>query len=346
MQLMQGLRTAFEPCRFMGLDLRNRFIRSATLERMAAPNGAFSPELKERTLRMTRQVQRAMEEELTTLDWMGPETRRRASEKLRAMVNKIGYPGRWRDYSSVEVRRDDLVGNVVRANRFEVRRQLAKISRPLDRDEWSMTPPTVNAYYNPQMNDMNFPAGILQPPLYDPKLDDAPAYGNTGATIGHELTHGFDDEGRRYDARGNLADWWKPADAKAFEERTRCIVEQYGRYVVVDDIRINSRLTLGEDVADLGGLVLAWMAWHEQTKGTVLAPADGLSPEQRFFVGYAQWACANERPENLRVNALTDPHSPMKYRVNGPLANLPEFEEAFECRPGQPMVRERRCRVW
>jgi endothelin-converting enzyme/putative endopeptidase len=307
---------------------------------------AFSPELKERTLRMTRLVQRAMEGELASLDWMGPETKRRAAEKLRTMVNKIGYPERWRDYSSVEVRRDDHLGNVVRTNRFEVRRQLAKIGKPLDRGEWQMTPPTVNAYYNAQMNDMNFPAGILQPPLYDPRLDDAPAYGNTGATIGHELTHGFDDEGRQYDAKGNLTDWWTPADAKAFEERTRCIVEQYGRYVVVDDVHVNARLTLGEDVADLGGLVLAWSAWREGTKGAALAPADGLSPEQRFFVGYAQWACANERPENLRAMALTDPHSPFRYRVNGPLANLPEFERAFACKAGQPMVRAQRCRVW
>ena len=212
-----------------------------------------------------------------------------------------------------------------------------------------MTPPTVNAYYNPQMNDINFPAGVLQPPLYDAKMDDAPNYGNTGATIGHELTHGFDDEGRQFDAKGNLKDWWTKKDAKEFDERAQCIVDQYAQYTVVDDIKINSKLTLGEDVADLGGLILGWMAWKTQMAtmpAQAAGPRDGLTPEQRFFVGYAQWACENDRPENLRVNAMTDPHSPGKYRVNGLVVNMPEFEKAFSCKPGQPMVAAKRCRVW
>jgi putative endopeptidase len=188
-----------------------------------------------------------------------------------------------------------------------------------------MTPPTVNAYFNPQMNDINFPAGVLQPPLFDPKMDDAPNYGNTGGTIGHELTHAFDDEGRQFDAKGNLKDWWTKKDAKEFEERAQCIVDQYAQYTVVDDIKINSKLTLGEDVADLGGLILGWMAWKTQMASMPqqAQARDGLTPEQRFFVGYAQWACENDRPENLRVTAMTDPHSPGKYRVNGVVINMP-----------------------
>jgi endothelin-converting enzyme/putative endopeptidase len=196
------------------------------------------------------------------------------------------------------------------------------------------------------MNDINFPAGVLQPPLYDPKEDDAPNYGDTGGTIGHELTHGFDDEGRQFDAKGNLRDWWTKEDAEQFEKRANCVVDQYAQYVIVDDIKINSKLTEGEDVADLGGLILAWVAWKAQTKGQHLENRDGFTPEQRFFIGNAQWACENERPENLRVNAVTNPHSPGKYRVNGLFINMPEFQEAFGCKAGQPMVRENRCRVW
>jgi endothelin-converting enzyme/putative endopeptidase len=307
---------------------------------------AFSPELKAKTLRMTRQVEAAMKKDIGELDWMGAETKMRAQEKLHTLVNKIGYPDRWRDYSTVAVKRGDFFGNVERATLFESRRDLAKIGRPLDRGEWGMTPPTVNAYYNAQMNDINFPAGVLQPPLYDPKMDDAPNYGNTGGTIGHELTHGFDDEGRKFDAQGNLKDWWTAKDAAAFEERAQCIVDQYSQYTIVDDLKINGKLTLGEDTADLGGLILAWMAWKAETAGKALAPRDGLTPEQRFFIGYSQWACQNDRPENLRVKARTDPHSPAKYRVNGLMVNLPEFERAFSCRQGQPMVAAKRCRVW
>jgi endothelin-converting enzyme/putative endopeptidase len=209
-----------------------------------------------------------------------------------------------------------------------------------------MTPPTVNAYYNPQMNDINFPAGVLQPPLYDPKLDDAPNYGNTGSTIGHELTHGFDDEGRQFDASGNLKDWWTAGDAKRFEEKINCVREQFAQYVVVDDIKINSKLTSGEDLADLGGTLLAYMAWREATKEMKLEPVGGFTPEQRFFIGFAQWACANTRPEELRLNAITDPHSPEKYRINGIVSDLPEFGRAFGCKAGQPMVRKEACKVW
>jgi endothelin-converting enzyme/putative endopeptidase len=310
---------------------------------------AFSPELKAKSLHMTQQVEEAMKKDIDSLDWMSVDTRKRAQQKLAAIVNKIGYPDKWRDYGSYVVKAGDFAGNVERGNLFEQRRQLAKIGKPLDRTEWLMTPPTVNAYFDPQMNDINFPAGVLQPPLFDPKMDDAPNYGNTGGTIGHELTHAFDDEGRQFDAQGNLKDWWTKKDAKQFEERAQCIVDQYAQYPVVDDIKINSKLTLGEDVADLGGLILGWMAWKTEMASMpqqAQAVRDGMTPEQRFFVGYAQWACENDRPENLRVNAMTDPHSPGKYRVNGLMVNMPEFQQAFQCKPGQPMVKEKRCRVW
>ncbi|HEX7288334.1 MAG TPA: M13 family metallopeptidase [Candidatus Angelobacter sp.] len=306
----------------------------------------FTGATKASTLEMTKLIEQAMEEDINQLTWMGPETKKQALDKLHSVVNKIGYPDKWRDYSSVEIKRNDFVGNVHRATSFEAKRQLAKIGKPLDRTEWGMTPPTVNAYYNPQMNDINFPAGVLQPPLYDPKMDDAPNYGNTGGTIGHELTHGFDDEGRQFDAKGNLRDWWTKEDSEQFEKRAQCIVDQYAQYTIVDDIKINSKLTEGEDVADLGGLVLAYMAWKHATAGKQLADRDGFSPEQRFFIGYAQWACENERPENLRASAITNPHSPGRYRVNGLVVNMPEFVQAFHCNPGQPMAKENKCRVW
>jgi endothelin-converting enzyme/putative endopeptidase len=206
----------------------------------------------------------------------------------------------------------------------------------------------VNAYYNPQMNDINFPAGVLQPPLYDSKMDDAPNFGDTGGTIGHELTHAFDDQGSKFDAHGNLREWWTKEDRQKFEQRTQCIADQYAQYVVVDDIHINSKLTLGEDVADLGGEILAYIAWKNATKGKDLHPVDGLTPDQRFFVGFAQWACDNQRPEEMRVRALTDPHSPARYRINGVVVNMPEFARAFSCKAGQPMVKpqDQMCRVW
>jgi endothelin-converting enzyme/putative endopeptidase len=204
----------------------------------------------------------------------------------------------------------------------------------------------VNAYYDPSMNDMNFPAGVLLPPLFDTKLDEAPNYGNTGATIGHELTHGFDDEGRQFDAAGNLKDWWTKEDAAKFVERAQCVVDQYAKYPIVDDLKINSKLTLGEDVADLGGTILAWEAWKKAVAGRELASRDGLTPDQRFFVGFAQWVCENQRPEELRVSAATNPHSPGVWRINGVVANMPEFAQAFSCKAGQPMVRANVCKIW
>jgi len=308
----------------------------------------FPPEIKTDTQRMVRQIHDAMERRIQELTWMTPETKKQALVKLQAVRDKIGYPDRWRDYSTLEVRRGDFAGNVERAAEFENRRQLAKIGQPVDRGEWGMTPPTVNAYYNPFMNDINFPAGVLLPPLYDPKLDAAPNYGNTGSTIGHELTHGFDDAGRQFDAQGSLRSWWTAEDDKEFRKRAACVADQYAQYTVVDDIKINSQLTLGEDVADLGGTILARLAWKEETAGKTLEPRDGLTPEQRFFVGFAQWNCGGDRPENLRLNARVNPHSPRAPRINGVVVNMPEFAQAFSCKPGQPMVKEpeKVCRIW
>ncbi len=306
----------------------------------------FSADMKSKTRLMTEQIETAMQGEIETLDWMSPETKKEALRKLHAIRNKIGYPDTWRDYSTLTIKPDDYYGNVRRAVDFEEARQWHKLGKPVDLNEWGMTPPTVNAYFNPQMNDINFPAGVLQPPLYDVKLDDAPNYGNTGATIGHELTHAFDDEGRQFDAKGNLKDWWTPADAKGFEDRINCIRDQYAQYVVVDDIHINSKLTSGEDVADLGGTLLAYIAWQKQTAAEHLADVGGFTPDQRFFVGMAQWACENERPENLRVSAITDPHSPGFARINGVVSNMPQFQKAFGCKAGQPMVHTPTCKVW
>jgi endothelin-converting enzyme/putative endopeptidase len=308
----------------------------------------FGPELKASTVEMTQQIEDAMAVRIQQLDWMSPTTKQQALGKLKAVRNKVGFPEKWRDYSSVTIVADDFFGNDVRATEFEEKRQLAKVGQPVDRSEWDMTPPTVNAYYNPQMNDINFPAGVLQPPLYDAKMDAAPNYGNTGSTIGHELTHAFDDEGRQFDAKGNLKDWWTKQDADQFVTHADCVVDQYGQYVIVDDIKINSKLTEGEDVADLGGTILAYVAWKSSTKGANLNSVDDLTPDQRFFIGFAQWACENQRPENLRVSAMTNPHSPGTYRINGVVVNMPEFGQAFGCKAGQPMVKagDKVCRVW
>jgi putative endopeptidase len=308
----------------------------------------FSPELKQRTLDMLKRIEDAMGQRIRALDWMSPETKQQALVKLAGIRNKIGYPDKWRDYSSVNIVRDDFAGDVERAHQFETRRDINKIGKPVDHGEWDISAPTVDAYYNPQMNDINFPAGVLQPPVYDPKMDDAPNYGDTGGTIGHELTHGFDDEGSQFDAKGNLKDWWTKEDREKFDARTKCVDDQYSGYVSVEDVHINGKLTLGENVADLGGEILGYIAWKEADKAKNLQPIDGLTPEQRFFVGFAQWDCANERPEDMRMRATVDPHSPARYRVNGVVVNMPDFTEVFSCKPGQPMVKPAAavCRVW
>ncbi len=307
---------------------------------------AFPPEAKQRAQKMVKQIEDAMQQDIDGLPWMSAATKQQALEKLHTLANKIGYPDKWRDYSALSIARDDYMGNVLRARVFEFNRQIAKIGKPVDRGEWSMSPPTVNAYYNPQINDINFPAGILQPPFFDPRADDAPNYGDTGATIGHELTHGFDDEGRQFDAQGNLRDWWTAEDGKQFDQRASCIADQYSDYVAVDDIKVNGELTMGENVADLGGLMLAYIAWKNETQGQKLESIDGFTPEQRFFIGYGQAWCSNTRDETKRMWATIDPHSPDKYRANGVVSNTPEFQQAFQCKAGSPMVRQKRCRVW
>ncbi len=309
----------------------------------------FPPELKASTLDMVRRIEDAMNQRIRELDWMSPETKEQALAKLHGIHNKIGYPDRWRDYSAMKIVPDNFVTDIRNAVVFDGHRDIGKIGKPVDAEEWSMTPPTVNAGYTPQKNEIMFPAGVLQPPLYDAKMDDAPNYGDTGSNIGHELTHGFDDLGRQFDAKGNLRDWWSKEDAYKFKERTQCIEDQYSRYVVVDDVRVNGKLTLGENIADLGGSILAYIAWDQATKDNPdkqLGSIDGFTPEQRFFIGFAQWACSNERPEELRVRAVSDPHTTAQYRINGVVVNMPEFEEAFQCQPGSRMAPLKRCRVW
>jgi endothelin-converting enzyme/putative endopeptidase len=304
----------------------------------------FSPSTKEEALKMTRQIEDEMRTDIKDLTWMSAPTKEQALKKLDSVINKIGYPDHWRDYSSVTITPASYAADVLAAFSFSTRRELEKIGKPVDRREWYMSPPTINAYYDPQTNDINFPAGVLQPPLFDPKMDPAPNYGNTGATIGHELTHGFDDEGRQFDAAGNLKDWWTPEDAKAFQQRVTCVKNQYAQYIAVDDIHINSSLTLGEDVADLGGTLLAYIAWKHAAHET--EKINGYTPDQRFFIGMAQWACGDERIESKRMHVITDPHSPDEFRINGVVADLPEFGVAFGCKIGQPMMRENACRVW
>ena len=309
----------------------------------------FGKEGKERTLKMVGEIEHEMEKDIESLVWMSPETKKQALVKLHAVANKIGYPEQWRDYSSVKIMRGDLVGNVERASAFDVRRRLAKIGQPVDKMEWGMTPPTVNAYYMPSQNNINFPAGILQPPFYYKGGDEAANYGAVGAVVGHELTHGFDDQGRQYDGQGNLRDWWTASDASAFKERADCIVNEYGNFIATGDLKLNGRLTLGENAADNGGIRLAYMALMDSLAahtGAVAQTLDGFTPQQRFFLGFAQIWCDDAKEESARVLAKTNPHSPGRYRTNGVLQNMPEFQQAFGCKAGQPMVSPNACRVW
>jgi endothelin-converting enzyme/putative endopeptidase len=306
----------------------------------------FGAEGKERTLQMVRGIEKSLEKDIAELSWMTPQTKQKAVAKLHAVANKIGYPDKWRDYSAVKIARGDALGNSQRASDFEFHRQLAKIGKPVDRTEWGMTPPTVNAYYNPQMNTINFPAGILQPPFFDKNMDDAVNFGAIGVVIGHELTHGFDDEGRQFDPKGNLRDWWLAKDAKEFEERTQCLANEYSGFTAVDDVKVNGRLTLGENTADNGGVRLAYMALLDDIAGKTISKIDGFTPEQRLFLGFGQVWCENVTDEAARLSALTNSHSPGKDRVNGVLQNMPEFQKAFGCRVEQPMVRRPACRLW
>jgi len=311
---------------------------------------AFGAESKARMLKLVAALEKSLEEDMAELPWMSDETKKQARIKLEAIRNKIGYPDVWRDYSSLAIERGDLMGNVVRATQFETRRRLNKIGKPLDRKEWNMTPPTVNAYYSGSYNEIVFPAGILQPPFFDKTMDDAVNMGGIGVVIGHELTHGFDDQGRKFDPQGNLRDWWTESDGKEFEKRASCIADEYSNFVAVDDLKLNGRLTLGENTADNGGARIALMALRAMIAADKSAKAgdkiDGYTPEQRFFLGFGRVWCEKRRPELARTLVNTDPHSPGRYRVNGVVQNMPEFQQAWGCKAGQAMVRENACRVW
>ena len=309
----------------------------------------FPPDAKQRALEMTLAIEQAMGKDIDSLDWMSAATKVKAKEKLHAVMNKIGYPEKWRDYSKLEIVRGDALGNQERAHEFEFARDLAKIGKPVDKTEWQMSPPTVNAYYDPQQNNVNFPAGYFQPPFFSEKEDDAANFGDMGSTIGHELTHGFDDEGRQFDKDGNLADWWTKDDEQKFNDRAACEVKQYDAIEAVPGVHLNGKLTLGENLADLGGLWLAWLAWMDKAQSAHLdmtAKTDGYTPDQRFWIAYAQQWCTQTRPEQLRTQAETDPHAPEEYRTNTVLEDLPDFAKSFSCKKMDKMVAPTPCRVW
>jgi predicted metalloendopeptidase len=307
----------------------------------------FPPEAKAHALEMVHNLIAALRDDLKTLPWMGPETREQATAKLEAFAVKIGYPDRWRDYSALKVDPSSYLQNLERGAEFEFQRRLSKIGKPVDRAEWGMTPPTVNAYNNSSMNEIVFPAGIMQPPFYDPKADDAVNYGGMGAVIGHEITHGFDDHGSQFDAHGNLKNWWSPDDLKNFKERAQCVSDQFDGYVVDGDLHENGKLVLGESIADLGGLTISYAAYEKSLQGKPRPlDKDGFTREQRFFLGWAQVWGANERLEYARLMANTNPHPLPRFRGNGPLSNMAEFAQAFACKKGDAMVRGQVCKIW
>ncbi len=307
----------------------------------------FGGDAKQKALTLVTGVQAAMGARIGAIDWMDQPTKVKAGEKLGTVDNKIAYPSTWQSYDGLVIKRGAFYASANAAGAYELRRQLAKIGKPVDRSEWGMSTPTVNAYYNPQLNEMVFPAGILQPPFYTQGANDAVNFGAVGFVVGHELTHGFDDEGRQYDAKGNLTDWWSKAVGEEFERRAECVVKQYDAYPVIDEVKLNGKLTLGENIADLGGLKLAFAAYQASRQGKLPeAPVAGFSAEQQFFLAAAQVWCTQIRPENARLRAATDPHSSAKWRVNGPLSNLPEFAKAFQCQAGDAMVRADRCEIW
>jgi endothelin-converting enzyme/putative endopeptidase len=311
-------------------------------------NVAFPPESKERTVKLVHAVERALDRDIKELDWMTPATKKEAATKLHAIEDKIGYPNSWRNYSSVKIGRKSWFENVQQSTNFEFERWVHKIGKPVDRTEWGMTPPTINAYYDPQLNTINFPAGILQPPFFDKDRDESVNYGAIGMVIGHEITHGFDDQGRKFDDKGDLRDWWTPTDAAEYEKRGKCIAEEYSQQIPEAGVKQNGLLTQGEDTADNGGLRLALMALEDVSQGKDLdaKEADGWTARQRFFLSYANSWCNNIRPEIARTIVLTNPHSLAKYRVNNVVTNLPQFRKAFGCREAQPMARVNACRVW
>jgi predicted metalloendopeptidase len=309
----------------------------------------FTPEAKSRALEMVRNIRGELRSRLSTLTWMSDQTKTKAYAKLDSIMNKIGYPDSWRDYALLQARPGPFVSNLLLAHEFETRRQLKKIGRPTDRTEWGMTPPTVNAYYNPPTNEITFPAGIMQPPFFDPKADDAVNYGGMGSVIGHEITHGFDDEGRQFDALGNLSGWWSDADTQEFNRRAEAVRKQFDGYVAIDSLHVNGKLTLGENIADLGGLLIAYGAYRRSLEGKPEpSPIDGLTGPQRFFLAWAQIWRSKSRPEFTRLLVNVDPHAPPEFRTIGPLSNIPVFAQAFGCKPGDPMVRpeSERAQIW
>lgn len=314
----------------------------------------FTPDMKESTLQMVHDIEAAMGKDIQEIDWMSPATKKKALDKLHMVTDKIGYPDKWRSYAKLTIKPEDAFGNSVRSREFETAYQLDKIGKPVNRDEWQMTPPTVNAYYDPSMNDINFPAGILQPPFYDKNATNATNYGHIGAVVGHELTHGFDDQGSQFDGKGNLHDWWTPQDKKNFVERTSCLVNEYGQFDATKGVKVNGKLTLGENTADNGGARLALMALMARESLSGLPGAktaeskseSKYTTQQQFFIAFAQNWCTNERPQFLRMLAQTDPHSPDAIRVRGVLVNMPQFAKAFGCKEGQPMAPAKTCRVW
>ena len=327
------------------------FIDSMMGEALAQPfvKDHLGEDGKRAAEQMVAGIERSMRDDLEHLSWMDEPTRTKAEEKLGRIVNKIGFPAHFRSYSGLSVDRASFVKNIQSATQFEVRRRLNKVGKPVDKDEWQMTPPTVNAYYEPTMNEMVFPAGILQSPFYAKTQTPALNFGGIGMVVGHELTHGFDDEGRQFDAEGNLRDWWTSAVSAEFDRRASCVEKQFDDYIAVDDLHIKGKLTLGENIADLGGVKLSLSAFERSGKENGATPAvAGFTPQQQFFLGFAQAWCANYRPEALRLLVATNPHSPPKFRVEGPISNSPEFAAAFQCKEGSPMVRskDKRCEVW
>jgi putative endopeptidase len=307
----------------------------------------FPPAAKARALEMVNNLIAALHDDLQTISWMGPQTRAQATAKLQGFAVKIGYTDKWRDYSGLKIERSTYLQNSFRGAEFEFARRLDKIGKPVDRTEWGMTPPTVNAYNSSSMNEIVFPAGIMQPPFYDPKADDAVNYGGMGAVIGHEITHGFDDQGSKFDVKGNLSDWWTTEDRKNFDERASCVEKQFDGYEVEPGLHQNGKLVLGESIADLGGLAIAYAAYEKSLEGKPRPKdIDGFTPEQRFFLGWAQVWGANQRPEAARLQTKTNPHPLSRFRGNGAPSNLAEFAKAFGCKKGDPMVREQVCKIW
>jgi predicted metalloendopeptidase len=307
----------------------------------------FGPDAKARMDELIAALRQSFRQRLTEVDWMSAQTRDRALAKLDAMRRKIGGPDTWRDFSAVAIRRDDYAGNAIRIAADDRQRQFRWIGQPVDRTLWLMTPQTVNAYYAPSLNEVTFPAGILQPPVFDSTIDDAVNFGAAGSMIGHEITHGFDDSGRRFDANGNLMNWWMVRDEDAFRERAACVASQYDGYSALPGVKLNGNLTLGENVADNGGVRIAYYALMEllARKGPP-APIDGFTPEQRFFISFAQVWCENASDQDFRRRAQEDVHSPGRWRANGVLQNMPEFRKAFGCKEGAPMAPANACRVW